>query len=534
MTEHFYTVEGHDTGKRLDRFLAEKNPQHSRSQIAGAIRQGLCQVGDLCQKQPDLRLKTGQEICLRLPDGQSQLVAEEGPVEICFEDQRLCVVNKPAGLTVHPCPSCPKDTLIQRLLPHFSTLASMQGLRPGIVHRLDKDTSGLLLVALDEETRLALSQLFSQHNIAKDYLALVSGACPEEGECQLPIGRDPQSRIKMAILPENKGGKTAHSQWRRLWLAPDKQTSLICVRIHTGRTHQIRVHMANLGYPLLGDKVYAPKPIAAKAPRQMLHAYKLSFCHPWSGEELHFQKAPPADFYATALNCAHLLQKVVITGNPGSGKSSLTKFFQERGFAVFSADQEIQKLYTPRGQVASWLSNHGGRDVVSVDGHIERDALFALFKANPLVKRDLEEMLHATVKAALDAFFAKQASHEVAFAEIPLFFECGWQNRPDLLSICVTCPQRERFARLAKNRGWSLDKASTIESWQWPEAKKAKACDLTVDNSADTLALKAQAENLLAKLNSLRQNDLAITRQTLTKLLGLSEHEAADARTPAA
>ncbi len=446
-------------------------------------------------------------------------------MEICFHDQRLCVVNKPAGLTVHPCPSCPQGTLIQRLLTRFPDLASMEGARPGIVHRLDKETSGLLLVALDEETRLAMSQLFAQRAIHKEYFALVSGQCPEHGECREPLGRDPQSRIKMAILPEHQGGKPAHSQWRRLWLSADKQTSLLSVQIHTGRTHQIRVHMAHVGHPLLGDKLYANQDIAAKAPRQMLHAHTLSFRHPWSGEELSLHKAPPPDFYHTALRCAHQLQKVVITGNPGSGKSSLTRLLQKQGFATFSADAEIQKLYAQGGAVASWLSQHGGSAVVSDKGEILRDALFALFKSNALVKRDLEAMLHASVQEDMRNFFQEHAAETAAFAEIPLFFECGWQNPSDFLTVCVFCPQALRFARLAQNRGWSLEKAGTIESWQWPESKKAQACDLVVDNSADQAALADKAKKLLDELNLRRTITYQRTSQTLARLLGLNEQK---------
>ena len=522
MKEVFYTVDDHSAGQRLDRFLACQNPQCSRSQITEAIRQGFCQVDTECKKRPDLRLKAGQTLSLTLPEPQTELAAEEGPVDICFQDQRLCVVNKPAGLTVHPCPSCPQHTLIQRLLAHFPALAHMEGARPGIVHRLDKDTSGLLLVAFDDETRLAISELFAKRHVRKEYLALVSGECAEQGECLQPIGRDPQSRIKMTVLPENKGGKAAHSQWQRLWLAPDKQTSLLAVRIHTGRTHQIRVHMAHLGHPLLGDKLYAPSSIAKKAPRQMLHAHTLSFSHPWSGEMITLHVPPPSDFCRTALNCAHQLQKVVITGNPGSGKSSLTNILQNKGFATFSADAEVKKLYARGGQVASWLQGHGGRDVVSGDGEILRDALFALFKANPLLKRDLETMLHASVHEALLHFFASHAADQVAFAEIPLFFECGWRDS-NIVTVCVFCPQAERFSRLLKNRGWDLEKAGTIDSWQWPETKKAQASDFVLDNRCDLAHLEQEAEHLLHELCLRRQNTDEHTAETLALLLGLTK-----------
>ncbi|MEG6594176.1 RluA family pseudouridine synthase, partial [Desulfovibrio sp. 1188_IL3213] len=254
-----------------------------------------CTVDGLPEKRPAAKVHMGQAVILNLPEHQGSLQPEEGHLELLWQDAHLVVCNKPAGLTVHPCPSCPEQTLVQRLLGRFPQLSRLEGQRPGIVHRLDKDTSGLLVVALTESDRLTLSEAFAERQVHKEYLALVSGLPPLEGQCREPLGRHPTAKIKMAVVPENRGGRQAFTEWRRLWSTDDNSVSLLAVRIHTGRTHQIRVHMAHMGHPLLGDRLYAPKAVQDMAPRQMLHAWRLNFTHPASGEDMRFTCPPPQD-----------------------------------------------------------------------------------------------------------------------------------------------------------------------------------------------------------------------------------------------
>ncbi|MBO4368881.1 MAG: dephospho-CoA kinase, partial [Desulfovibrio sp.] len=478
----YQAVVSKDTsGKRLDQFLAEALPAFSRSALATAIKNGHCLLDGTVTVRPNQRLKEGNAIELRIPDAQTKLLHESGPVDIVWHDDDLCVVNKEPGITVHPCPSCPSGTLIQRLLPLFPSLASMEGERPGIVHRIDKDTSGLLLVALHESMRLALTDLFSQRAIQKIYLALVRGVPEEKGSSTLPIGRHPTSKTKMTVLPEHHGGKPAHTEWQRLWVANDGTCSLLRIAIHTGRTHQIRVHMANAGHPLLGDAVYADAKTASMAKRQMLHAWQLSFQHPFCHTQKHFLAPPPDDFLNTALLHTHTLQRIVITGNPGSGKSTVRALFAQKGIPTFSADQAVTELYKPHGPLAEWLREHGGNAIVT-EGAIDRDKLFLAFQTDPLFKRDMEKFIHTSVKTMLEAFWLQHASEKLAFAEIPLWLECGWQEKA-VLTLFVRCPQPIRFDRLSKTRHWSKEKASTIESWQWPEDKKEAACDFGLDNS---------------------------------------------------
>ena len=251
-----FRVAGALVGQRLDKALCGLLPDLSRAAVQRAITAGTCRIDGLPVSTASLKLKAGQEVRLDLPDTANELRAEDEAVDILWQDEHLLLCNKPAGLTVHPCPSCPENTLVQRLLHHFPRLREQEGLRPGVVHRLDKDTSGLLLVALDEPTRLRMSEAFARREVHKEYLALVQGVPPQTGTCREPLGRHPTAKVKMAVVPENRGGKAAHSDWRVLWSSPRKDFSLVAVRIHTGRTHQIRVHMASLGHPILGDTVY--------------------------------------------------------------------------------------------------------------------------------------------------------------------------------------------------------------------------------------------------------------------------------------
>lgn len=297
-------------GQRLDCVLREAAPQRSRAALQKAVLAGCCLVDGLPETRPDARMRAGQRVVLQLPEAVGVLKAEEGHLELLWQDEHLLVCNKPAGLTVHPCPSCPEHPLVQRLLGRFPQLARLEGQRPGIVHRLDKDTSGLLLVALTEPDRLALSAAFARREVGKEYLALVRGLPPARGECHEPLGRHPTAKVKMCVLPESRGGRSAHTQWRVLWSAPDNGISLLAVRIHTGRTHQIRVHLAHVGHPLLGDRLYAPPAVRDMAPRQMLHAWRLTFSHPGTGEELRFSCPPPEDMPRAALAACRRMQRV--------------------------------------------------------------------------------------------------------------------------------------------------------------------------------------------------------------------------------
>lgn len=320
--KYTFRVGPEDRGTRLDAFLSRATGL-SRARLKKAVRDGLCRVDGAVCAEADLRLTPGREVVVVLPDTDAALRPEAGDLAVLYRDASVVVLNKPAGLTVHPCPSCPDGTLVHRLLAHFPELGKLEGFRPGIVHRLDKDTSGLLVAALSEPARLALTSAFAARAVRKTYLAVTRGVPEAEGRVDLPLGRHPTLKTKVAVVPENRGGKPALTDWRTLYADPAGRFALLAVTIHTGRTHQIRVHLAHIGHPLWGDRLYAPHDPACAdpAPRHMLHAWKLAFPHPVTAETMAFVCPPPPDFAACMDALARHTQRVALTGTPGDRKS---------------------------------------------------------------------------------------------------------------------------------------------------------------------------------------------------------------------
>jgi 23S rRNA pseudouridine1911/1915/1917 synthase len=278
---------------RLDRFLAIELPQYSRSRFQQLIRDGFVTLNGKTARPRDI-LRAGDVIDLTEPppekiDNQPEAI----PLDILFEDDDLIVINKPAGLVVHPGAGHREHTLVNALLHHCSTLSGIGGKeRPGIVHRLDKDTSGCLVVAKNDESHRGLSIQFAERAVEKIYLALVSEKLRRSaGVIEKKIGRHRVHRQRMSVTSER--GRAARTEYRVLRLS--EQASLVECKLHSGRTHQIRVHLHHLGHPVLGDKVYAPK-LTGKFPRQMLHAWKLGFRHPRMGEWRTFEAPLPDDF----------------------------------------------------------------------------------------------------------------------------------------------------------------------------------------------------------------------------------------------
>lgn len=494
-------VELASAGRRLDQFLKDRLPAFSRGRIQKAIRSGLCLLDGQAVPDCNYRLKAGQKILFSLVDEKSELKAEDGELKIIWNDNDLAVCDKSPYLTVHPCPSCPENTLVQRLLSRFPQLAKMGGERPGIVHRLDKDTSGLLLVALSEEARLKLTDAFADRKIAKEYLALVHGLAPEQGQCDLPIGRHPEIRTKMAIVPENRGGKKASSEWRRLWNSKDGAFSLLSIKINTGRTHQIRVHMAHLGHPLLGDKLYAPPRVRDMAQRQMLHAARLGLAHPFSGEILNFYSPPPEDLLSTLIENSKQSFRLVITGNPGCGKSSFARALASLGLPVIDADAIVAELYSSSRDVRDWLIMRGFGLAIAPDSSVRKDELMKIFKERPDIRQDFEKFIHSLVQDRINAFWEENKNALVAVAEVPLFFESGWQKTTgSFLTVGIHCDQKTRHERLRVKRGWDMEKIKTIESWQMPEGEKMALCDFVYDNMSTQEDLGKAASSLLERL----------------------------------
>jgi 23S rRNA pseudouridine1911/1915/1917 synthase len=278
---------------RLDLLLVKALPEFSRSRIQQLIRAGLVRLHGATTR-PHQLVQTGDQIELTNPPAEeTENRPEPIPLEILFEDDDLIVINKPAGLTVHPGAGHREHTLVNALLHHCPTLSGIGGKeRPGIVHRLDKETSGCLVAAKNDMAHRHLSEQFAERTVDKIYLALVAGKLwKQTGVIEERIGRHPVHRQRMSV--SSLRGRAARTEYRVL-RSSDRASLLEC-RLHSGRTHQIRVHLHHLGHPVLGDKVYAPR-FAKNFPRQMLHAWKLGFGHPRSGEWKHFEAPLPGDF----------------------------------------------------------------------------------------------------------------------------------------------------------------------------------------------------------------------------------------------
>ena len=278
-------------GQRLDKLLASDSL--TRSRAAGLIKQGAVHVNGIVVTKVSFEPSIEDEVVLQYQETQeTQDKAEDIPLTLLYEDEALALVVKPCGMVVHPANGNQTGTLVNALLYRLDNLSGIGGQRrPGIVHRLDKDTSGLLLVAKNDQAHVALSRQLAERQMEKHYLALVAGHMKgESGQIDLSIGRSLKDRKKMAPRPD---GRSAMTQWQLIEQRSDR--ALLDIHLVTGRTHQIRVHMAAIGHPVLGDPLYASRSVP-KAPRLMLHAWSLAFTHPSTGERLQFF-APPEELF---------------------------------------------------------------------------------------------------------------------------------------------------------------------------------------------------------------------------------------------
>jgi len=276
-------------GKRLDSYLAEQMPALSRSRIERLIAEGKVTVNGAATKA-GYRLRGGEVIEVSLPPERSaELVPEDIPLHIVYEDKEMLAVDKPAGMVVHPAPGHESGTLVNALLAHWPELASLD--RAGIVHRLDRYTSGLLLVAKTEEIRQMLQDQFRHRQVQKVYLALVMGRLtPREGRIEAPLGRDPLHRQKMAVVSHGRPASTGYRVCEYLG-----KFTFLEVYPRTGRSHQVRVHLSAVGHPVVGDRVYGPPSDPLKLGRYFLHAWRLGFTHPSEAVWIQLEtELPPA------------------------------------------------------------------------------------------------------------------------------------------------------------------------------------------------------------------------------------------------
>ncbi|MBM3497681.1 MAG: RluA family pseudouridine synthase [Armatimonadetes bacterium] len=313
--EREYTVPAGLAGRRLDQAVAELAADLSRAAVQRLIAEGHCLLNGIGAR-PSERVREADRVLLSIPPPEPTDVAPEAiPLDVVHEDAHLIVINKPSGMVVHPAAGNPRGTLVNALLAHCTDLSGIGGeVRPGIVHRLDKETSGLLVAAKSDAAHRGLAEQIAERAAKRIYWALVWGEPrPAEGRVSAPIGRHPQQRQMMAVVP---GGREAATRYRVLEAFPigrdagkaGRAASLVELNLETGRTHQIRVHMSHLGHPVLGDPLYGrqrPLPQSAPTPLreavealegQALHARRLTFSHPVTGEPMDFQADPPEDF----------------------------------------------------------------------------------------------------------------------------------------------------------------------------------------------------------------------------------------------
>jgi 23S rRNA pseudouridine1911/1915/1917 synthase len=292
---NFFVAENEDIGKRLDIYLNDMLGDMSRSALQKLVEKGEITVnGNKVNK--NYKLRVGDEINVNIPEPESiDIVAENIPLDILYEDEHLIVVNKPQNMVVHPAPGHYTGTLVNALMYHCGdNLSGINGvLRPGIVHRIDKDTSGILVVAKSEVAHIGLTEQLAEHSMKRVYNAIVYNSFKEdEGTVDKRIGRSSEDRKKMAVVRD--GGRNAVTHYRVLERLG--KFTLLELRLETGRTHQIRVHMSSIGHPLLGDEVYGPKKQPYNLLGQVLHARVLGFVHPVTGEYMEFETRLPEYF----------------------------------------------------------------------------------------------------------------------------------------------------------------------------------------------------------------------------------------------
>ena len=293
--EILLTVGPEDADKRLDAFVGAVAPALSRSHAAKLIEQGNVTIAG---KVPDKKYKVqpGEEVRVVIPPAQEySIAAQDIPLDIVYEDDWLLVINKPQGMVVHPAPGNYDGTLVNALMEHCKgSLSGINGvMRPGIVHRIDKDTSGLLLVAKNDEAHTFLSGQLKDRSLSREYAALVNGNIKQDAlTLDYPIGRNPSDRKKMCVTTKNARDAVTHVTVRERF----GRYTLVTCKLQTGRTHQIRVHMAYIGHSVVGDKTYGIKKEAFKLDGQLLHAQKIEFIHPATKEKMEFSAPLPGYF----------------------------------------------------------------------------------------------------------------------------------------------------------------------------------------------------------------------------------------------
>ena len=512
-------VSSKEAGVRLDAYWSRRlaDQEVSRNRIRQWIRGSRAWInGQVCTK-PATEVQPGDRLLLTLPRRESEVRPQTGAIDIVWQDTDLAVINKPPGLSVHPAPSEQDITLVHRLVHHFPVLQDQDALRPGIVHRLDKDTSGLLLVALNEQTCSALSRSLAAREVDKEYLALVHGRPePDEAWIDLPLGRDESRKTRMAVQADS--GRTAQTWYKVVHTFEHIPCSLLQIRIVTGRTHQIRVHLAHSGHAVLGDATYGPQQaaglarsrpgLARMAVRQMLHAWGLGFHHPGTGQWQKYCQPVPKDFFRVLLRARRCPQRVGITGCAGCGKSALTSLVAGDKFPVWSADKTVAELYAPQEDGWEMLRrSFGSRFVPEDGGPVDKQALFAAMQSSPEDRKAILDLIHPLVEHRWKEFCRQHDQARMILAEVPLLLEGDWKEKGLVdVAVNILCPVATRRERLAVTRGWDPDMIEQMQAWQLPDEQKAALADINVSNAGSWSDLEYTAGQLERSLLARRRH----------------------------
>lgn len=519
-----------------------------------------------------LKLQGGEDLSLVLPEPEPlELIPQAMDLWVLYEDAHLIVVNKAPGLVVHPAPGHYEGTLVHGLLHHCGDLAGVGGkLRPGIVHRLDRDTSGALVAAKHDQSHRGLVAAFAAGRVRKEYLALVWGYPADTGRVQTGIGRHPEDRKRMSSLGSHT--KSARSWWRVVHRFPVAGVTLLRVRIATGRTHQIRVHLSEAGFPVLGDGLYGgrrarrPLPGAAgqalkAANRQMLHAVSLAFDHPVGGQALEITAPLPADFRALlsallaleesggkaaelsasgvyqrpstsgrgdeapragkggaaganflgdrALAARRPLLKIGLTGGIATGKSTVAKMFVELGAHLVDTDLLARQAVEPGSRALAEIAAAFGPGVLEPDGGLDRRALRDLVFADHQARARLNAIVHPRVAELVAVEIRRLESLDpggVALIDVPLLYETNWQGRYAAV-VLVYAPAQQQVERLMARDRVDRQAALTALSAQMDiEEKRAKA-QFVVDNSDGLAETQTQVKAVWSQLCALAEAD---------------------------
>lgn len=510
-----FSVGQEDADSRLDMLVLKYFPGDppARSQVKTWIKDGLILVDGIPCFKPSQRLFPDRKVLVRAGPASTGPLPLKGRLEEFYKDDHILVLNKQAGISVHPAQSLNEPTLVNHLLERYSCVADkFSGDRPGIVHRLDKNTSGLMVVALDPQSASRLAKSFHDREVGKKYLAIVAG-CPDKdhGQISSSLGRDPKTRVKMTVVSE---GRPAMTEYQVLYCGMEKKWSLVRVEILTGRTHQIRAHMSKLGHPVLGDSLYGgsitsswgfkQKLLSKLVRRQLLHSARLEFIHPETENKMCFTKPPPKDFLRPLLYMERRPQRVVITGAVGSGKSAVMSFLAEMGHPVFVADKCVAELYEPGNDGWRIIKNRFGSRFIDGEGQpVNKTRLARAAFGDKHILTELGHLIHPLVRHRLDVFWKKHRDKRMAFAEIPLIFEAGMEHDCDFIAG-VFCPDELRYSRLSKNRDISSKQLDLIDKSQQSQASRISRCAMALDNSARLEDLRHKVHALTRVLRCLR------------------------------